>query len=222
MVKILLDKHRILPNHAIVQGKKIIYELCATPWNLINQENAKEPLEFQIDRYLAVLSLGLIVRGVPGIYINGLLGNSNYTGELDENRTVNREILNEESLDRKINDSNSKIHKIIFKILDLIKIRTKEKAFNPLGPPLEVINLNDSVVSAILRSLDEKDIILTMVNISDDIQEVNINLQACGFYNTTIMKDLISEKDFNIPTDTQNIDFALKPYQICWLKEAKK
>ena len=92
--EILIEKHGVLPNYSILPGgERIIYELCSTPWNLINSENEEEPVELKIDRYLAVFALGLMIKGVPSIYINGLLAIPNYEGEIDENRSINRQIL---------------------------------------------------------------------------------------------------------------------------------
>jgi sucrose phosphorylase len=95
--KILIEQHGALPNYAYMPGGgRIIYELCATPWSYINRTNTSESISLQLKRYLAMIALGLMVKSVPAIYINGLLGIPNYQGEIDENRTINREILNEE------------------------------------------------------------------------------------------------------------------------------
>ena len=68
MVQALVTGHGALPNYARqAGGGRIIYELCATPWSLINRADADEPLQLQVDRYVACAALGLTLRGVPGV-----------------------------------------------------------------------------------------------------------------------------------------------------------
>ncbi|MCB0324755.1 MAG: hypothetical protein KDD69_14330, partial [Bdellovibrionales bacterium] len=77
MIERLVDEHGGLPNFAVLPGgERIVYEVCATPWDLINPGDSEEPLALQIDRYLAVVALGLLPRGLPAFYINGILGRS--------------------------------------------------------------------------------------------------------------------------------------------------
>ena len=72
MVQDLVTGHGALPNYSRQPGGgRIIYELCATPWSLINRTDAGEPLQLQVDRYVACVALGLTLRGVPAFYING-------------------------------------------------------------------------------------------------------------------------------------------------------
>ncbi|RIK99970.1 MAG: sugar phosphorylase, partial [Proteobacteria bacterium] len=91
---LLVEQCGCKPNYAVLPGgSKIIYEICATPWNLVNTSNSRLDFETQLARYSVVLILGLSVRGLPAIYFNGIFGAENYapSGGLDENRTVNRE-----------------------------------------------------------------------------------------------------------------------------------
>ncbi len=68
--KILVEEHGVLANYAkLPGGRKIVYELCSTPWNFINKEKSSEPFDLQIDRYLTVFALGLMIKGVSSIYI---------------------------------------------------------------------------------------------------------------------------------------------------------
>ena len=78
-----------MPNYAYLSnGRKIVYEVCSTPWGLINDQEADEPFALKLDRYKVVLSLGLTIRGLPAIYINGLLGAKNYFPQEDFNKPI--------------------------------------------------------------------------------------------------------------------------------------
>ena len=137
LVTMLAAEHGALPNYARqAGGGRIIYELCATPWSLINRADAEEPLQLQVDRYAACAALGLTLRGVPAFYINGLLGVPNRLdpGQLDENRSINREQFDEQALYAELDDRGSQMRCVLERLLHLIAVRTGEPAFAPGGP----------------------------------------------------------------------------------------
>ena len=217
--RILIEEHNALPNYTIVpDGRKIIYELCSTPWNFINKDNADEPEQLQINRYLALFALGLMIRGIPSIYINGLMGISNYKGELDENRSINRQILDENRLDEELNDRNSRTYKIFSKIMNLIKIRIKEEAFTPHGS-FATHFINNAIVSVLLTSPDSKQKIFIMINVTKEDQIVKIDLDKIDMEKGTHFVDIIAEVDYNSIKLTRTLEIILKPYQTCWLKQ---
>jgi hypothetical protein len=87
-------------------GVKIVYECCGTPWSIINGsgELIDDDVELRftkISRYLAVVGAGLSLRGMPAIYLNGLLCSTNFLPEegLDENRTILRQRIDPQQLE---------------------------------------------------------------------------------------------------------------------------
>ncbi|MHA1226475.1 MAG: alpha-amylase family glycosyl hydrolase [Candidatus Hodarchaeales archaeon] len=219
---ILIEKHGTLANFAYVPGgEKIIYELCSTPWNFINQNETNDPLTLQIDRYLAVFALGLMIKGVPSIYINGLLGIPNFRGELDENRSINRQILSKNYIDKELNNKNSKMYNIFSEMMHLIKIRTEEKSFDPAGQ-MKVYPINDAVISVLLSSSDDCDKIFALVNVSDRSQVVRIDIKIFESQNGDYCRDIVSGIDYEINNVTKDLQMSLNPYQICWLKRINK
>ena len=152
LVTMLAADHGALPNYALqAGGGRIIYELCANPWSLINRADAEEPLQLQVDRYAACAALGLTLRGVPAFYINGLLGVPNRLdpGQLDENRSINREQFDEQALYAELDDCGSQMRRVLKRLLHLIAVRTGEPAFAPGGPPLQVLDSPPAVVAAV-------------------------------------------------------------------------
>lgn len=55
-------------------GSQSPYELNITWFSAINNEDADEPMEIQIKRYIASRAIALVMMGVPGIYLHGFLG----------------------------------------------------------------------------------------------------------------------------------------------------
>jgi sucrose phosphorylase len=217
MQRKLMEEYGALANYARLPGGiKIVYELCSTPWNFINRENSSENFELQLNRYLAVFALGLMIKGVPSIYINGLLGIRNNKNALDENRTINREILDEKDINSKLRDEGSHMFRLLHKMLELISIRKRESAFDLKGS-FQVISLDESVVSVLLKSSTNSDKIIAMVNVSDSDKSLNVDCSQLG-YHGSVLTDLITNKAYNIPLKGKLLGITLSPYQICWFR----
>ena len=210
--KILIDRHKALPNYAVLPGgKRIVYEICATPWNLINPPGSKELLDNQINRYLAVLCLGLCVKGVAGVYLNGLIGSENYRPKngLDENRTINRERFELSKLSRSLQDKNSQAHLTFQKVKKVLSIKSGEDVFNPNAPTPSVLEVsNKSVVALKLKDIGGKNTLFSIINLSK-------NKQTVLFQND--WKNVVFNSHGGI-VKTKKSTLNLQPYQILWLR----
>ena len=167
MVQDLVSGHGALPNYARQGGGgRIIYELCATPWSLINRAGAGEPLHLQVDRYVACAALGLVLRGVPAFYINGLLGVPNRLdpGQLDENRSINREQFDEAALYAELDDRGGQMALVLERLLHLIAVRAAEPAFDAGGPPLHVLDTPPAVIAVVADGDGRRVVSLTNVS----------------------------------------------------------
>jgi hypothetical protein len=89
--------------------------------------------------------------------------------------------------------------------MDLLKIRTTEKAFHPLGKQT-IFTISPSIFAIQRQSLDKLDHIMAVHNVTDKI--ISCDLPIVG-----IWRDLHSD----LVWDRSN-QFNLEPYQICWLK----
>lgn len=173
---ILIDDFGALPNYAVLPGgEQIVYEVCATPWRLINNPKKNDPPPLCLSRYLAVVALGLLIRGIPAFYINGLIGADNYLplGGLDENRAINRKIHDAEELDRQLSDESSHMASVFSEIIRLLKIRRSQGAFDPEAPAAKPIyTQNPTIISALLETGSGQGDIFACVNVSSQTQQV--------------------------------------------------
>ncbi len=188
-----------------LDGVESPYEMNATWWSALNSNNTKKDFETQIKRYLVSRSIALCLKGVPGIYLNGLLGASNDKDGVKKTgnkRDINRKNFHNTSLLKEMQDRNSRTHKVFFKYLDLIEKRVSEKAFDPKGGQ-KILFLNNSVFSLIRVSPDKKDVVTALHNLSNKKQKIKLKKNSYW--------DIISMNHYN-----GNIE--LKPYQILWLK----
>lgn len=219
MTQILVTKHKTLPNYASLPGgESIVYELCATPWNLINRPDSTDDFQIQLNRYLAVVALGLTVRGIPAFYINGLLGTINYLPQvgLDENRTINRQIFSVDWLHQEMNDGSSQISQIFKSVTQLLDIRRQEPAFNPTAPtPQPLTQNNKSIVSTYVPGTNDSDSIISIINVSSSKQQITIKSNQLPKLSQPFI-DIVTRQKVTINNNKLNI--TLKPYQVMWTK----
>lgn len=197
-------------------GTKSPYELNITYFDAI--VNEEEPVEVQVDKFIASQSILLSMKGVPGIYIHSLLGSRNYNEGIKitgEKRTINREKLLKDELEKELTDHSTIRYQVYHKYTELIKIRKKEKAFHP-NAAQRVLFLNDSVFSLLRTSVDKKEKIIALHNVSGEEQIVDIDLTKCGIDNYKNIIDLISGE--TIDSNLVSLRLKLRPYQVMWVK----
>lgn len=223
-----LVKRGGLPNYAYLPGKKkIVYEVCSTPWHLINGNDETEAFDLKLSRYLLVLALGLSLRGLPAIYINGLFGAKNYYPEegLDENRTVNREVFGRDELFEELDNQYSHKGRVMRKVFSLLTIRSRESAFDPLGPAVKIVeNKSKKAISFVLESEKRDSMVLAVFNLSQTVEPLAIDKKELlgelrenrGVNNQPEFYDLISGEGFRVKKGW--LKLKLEPYQVLWLK----
>ena len=226
--RILIQEHGSLANFSLIPGgEKIIYELCSTPWNLVNNKHSEESLEIQIKRYIAVFALGLSLKGVPSLYINGLIGLSNVEKKFDENRSVNRQIIDYDELVAELEDFQSKPSKIMSEMKKLIEIRRNEPAFE-LSGPIKSVEVDANVIVLILSS-NKNEQVISIVNVANKHKNIELNLKLIPLRTFIKLREaLIENKDLrNLMTNElihkvtlkkEKLNITLEPYDVQWIK----
>lgn len=198
-------------------GGESIYEINITSFSAINPEDAGEPVELQAQRYIAARSIPLVLIGVPGIYLHGLLGSKNdidAVREDNDKRSINRDILNRDELIRSLEDRNSMTHRVSRMLSHLVRKRIQEKAFHPHAPQ-EVLDLPDSLFGVIRRSGDGREIIITLVNVTESAVPLELDLRARGI-DPVDFEEILSGRD--VRARDHMLFLEMKPYEVCWLK----
>ena len=195
------------------------YELNITWYSAINREDDDELQDLKIWRYIASRAIAFVLIGVPGIYIHGFLGSKNDAEAVLEEghtRSINRKTIKKKDLIKELNDTSSNIYKISGKLVQLIQIRSKEKAFHP-NADQKVLNISNDVFVVKRTSLDRKESILTITNITKNETSVNLDRNQITKNDADLNFDeLVSQKTIHCKEKT--VSFTLKPYQILWLK----
>eukprot|EP00927_Polykrikos_kofoidii_P007520 TRINITY_DN1308_c0_g1_i9.p1 TRINITY_DN1308_c0_g1~~TRINITY_DN1308_c0_g1_i9.p1 ORF type:complete len:1446 (-),score=226.54 TRINITY_DN1308_c0_g1_i9:273-4610(-) len=172
-------------------GKKIVYEICGTPWNLVNGPGLPgETFELQLGRYICAMSLSLMARGMPGIYINGLIGAKNYEPpNIDEFRTLNREVFDVRNLFAKLDNPNSHEGAVMRAVQNVMKARMALPQFDRSGPPPKVISGGDAAVLAVVlhpQSTSDAPPLLALLNVASSSKMAQVSGLPCELMGVTL------------------------------------
>jgi sucrose phosphorylase len=198
-------------------GGQSPYELNITWYSAINSPNKKENDEIQVKRYLASRAIALVLRGVPGVYIHGLLGSKNDAEaviEEEQTRSINRKTLSKRELIRALLDPVTTTYQVSYKLANLIMRRSRQKAFHP-NAFQEIIDTGDCFFTVFRSSINGTEHILSIINVTNKNQmfELHQNKLPDSFKK---WKDIIHHQELNTSDDLIRIE--LKSYDIIWLK----
>jgi len=198
-------------------GVQSPYELNITWFSAVNNEDADEPAELQIQRYLASRAIALVLMGVPGVYLHGLLGSKNDAElviEQKQTRSINRKNIKKDELLKALENPASSTYQVTVKLIKLIRRRIKEKAFHP-NSPQKVLDISDAVFTVLRSTVDGAEHILSLINVTSRAQSFKIRQpEICGLTKKWI--DIISKNSYSCING--EISIEMKPYQIIWLK----
>ncbi len=193
------------------------YEINITWFSAMNRDDTDETDDLQINRFMASRAIALVMRGVPGIYLNSLLGSKNDADAvLDEHQTrsINRKILDEDILIKALNNSHSTSHKVAKKFGEILVKRKKEKAFHP-NAGQNVINVSDSIFALIRSSVDGMEHILALTNVTNRYQNIEIGQEMIRIKAESWF-DILGGNTFFISAGM--LSLSLAPYEVSWLK----
>ena len=208
-------------------GQDEPYEINSTWYSALNFDSGDESQSLQIQRYVASRSIALVLKGVPGIYLHGLIGTSNDIDTViktKSKRDINRQIIEESALVEQLQAPDSKLAQLSKVLGRLLEIRVRHKAFHPQGNQ-QIFSLAPQCFTVLRTSLDEQEHILSVVNISPEICSLTIPLEKLDFIMSSQVSyeiasgsywyDLIKGRTWRV--DKQHISLVLQPYDILWL-----
>eukprot|EP00747_Dinoflagellata_sp_TGD_P064105 gnl/TRDRNA2_/TRDRNA2_153737_c0_seq5.p1 gnl/TRDRNA2_/TRDRNA2_153737_c0~~gnl/TRDRNA2_/TRDRNA2_153737_c0_seq5.p1 ORF type:complete len:940 (-),score=215.18 gnl/TRDRNA2_/TRDRNA2_153737_c0_seq5:658-3477(-) len=242
----LLGERGGLANYAFAPGgHKIVYEACGTPWCLVNgiYGTEKEPFSTQLARYVNIICLGLIPKGMPGIYAQGYIGALNYNPPegLDENRTLNRESFDINTLFAKLDDATSHEGQVFRTVHNIMKLKMKYPQFDRTAPEPEPLVELDPAVLAVLLAAPDPSIspMLVVINASNEkrtakVQGVPDELINCHLHDALgglgggmEHQDVESKQpggqpglkrsNTSVPSFDADLVIEMSPYECLWL-----
>ena len=193
-----------------VQNKsKKVYEANITVFDALKKSDTDPNGKFFLERYIAAHAIMISFEGIPAIYFNSLFGKSNDEAKYvitGNNRDVNRYKWSYENITKKLKDKNSKQSIFYQNLGKLLEIKRKQKAFHPNAKRLN-INLGSKIFCYERISLDKKQTIICITNLSTKLQYIKINKNLIKY------RDLLGRKIFF----TLDKKIKLDPCQTIWL-----
>ncbi|MGD1917574.1 MAG: alpha-amylase family glycosyl hydrolase [Pleurocapsa sp.] len=211
-------------------GQDEPYEINTTWYSALNVDIGDEPLAIQIKRFVASRSIALVLKGVPGIYLHGLIGTTNDVDTViktKSKRDINRQIIAETTLDKELKLPNSKLSQLTKALGKLLENRVGQKAFHPQGKQ-QILNLDNQCFVVLRVSPSEEEHVLTITNVSQQTRQLEIPIEKLQLANHNLTNtpknnywyDLIGNRGFRV--QQQKIFLVLHPYDVVWLVPYKE
>ncbi len=231
-VKNILSQKEInqLLDHALAHGGNISHKsesdgsLSPYEININYLDMLSDPIETDEDeslvvqRFITSHAIMLALRGVPGIYFHSLFGSRNWTEGVEQTgryRTINREKLLRSELEADLSNQISLRHQIFHRFSDLLKIRSSSNAFHPAGGQ-RVIRCHEGIFALVRSSMDGRNRVLCLHNVSDESLDASIDLRASSLAPLHNLIGLSTGEIF--PIEGDRIELSLEPYQFRWLQ----
>ena len=182
------------------------YEMNINYFDALSNPSANEPLELQIDRFMAAQAIMLSMVGMPGIYFHSLFGSRNWKEGVQitkHNRTINRQKLERDELEKQLADPASLRSNVFTRYRELLKARSSSDAFNPHGAQ-KILDVGQGIFAIARTSREETRQVLCLQNVT--AQEVKL---ANPLSKTA--RDLFTNRS----VDSK---ITLMPYQTLWIE----
>ena len=193
-----------------IQNKtKKVYEANITVFNALQKSDNDPKGKYFFERYISAHAIMISFEGIPAVYFNSLFGTSNDEAKFiisGNNRDVNRYRWNNTNLLNKLKNNKSKQYIFYKNITDLLEIRRKQSAFHP-NASRKTINLGPKIFCFKRVSLDKKQTIICITNLSSEIKQTTFNINLSNW------RDLIN---LNFKFKKTKI-LELQPFQTLWL-----
>jgi sucrose phosphorylase len=167
-------------------------------------------------RFIASQSIMLALRGVPGIYFHSLFGSQNWMEGVQKTnryRTINREKILLEKIERELADTNSLRYKVFTMFMQMLKFRTSHPAFHPWGGQ-KILFLDRHLFATLRSSMDGIEHILCLTNVTDRSVDLRIDMQSLPFAFSKSVIDLLSGDIYALSQEPLKLTVA--PYQVIW------
>lgn len=199
-------------------GSQSPYEVNINYFDALSNPGDAEPIETQVNRFMAAQAIMLSLVGVPGIYFHSLFGSRGWPEGVrltGRNRTINRQKFKRTTLERELIDPRSLRSQVFTRYKQLLMARASTPAFHPHGHQ-RVVNCGEAIFGLLRLAPDGQNRVLCLQNVSGAKQFAHVNLEKqfgaapTGRY----VIDLLNQQRFNL---WRKRSIPLRPYQTLWL-----
>ena len=193
-----------------IQNKtKKVYEANITVFNALQKSDNDPKGKYFFERYVSAHAIMISFEGIPAVYFNSLFGTSNDEAKFiisGNNRDVNRYRWNNTNLLNKLKNNKSKQYIYYKNITHLLEIRRKQTAFHP-NANRQTINLGPKIFCFKRVSLDKRQTIICITNLSSKVQNAKLKINLLNFKNLIFPNHQLVNKSV----------IEIQPFQTLWL-----
>ena len=193
-------------------GKQKAYEINISLFDAL--QGTTEGLdEWGHDRFVCAHAIMLGLEGIPGIYVQSMLGTHNDYEKLQathHSRSINRHQWDYSELEKTLSDPESHHAQILASMKHLIDVRVKQPAFHPNATQF-TLHLGLKMFGFWRQSQDRKQSIFCISNVTNetiDLPLCELNLIVTENWLELIANKVVTHLDESI---------VLKPYQTVWI-----
>lgn len=196
----------------------IPYELNINYSDAIAESNLS--INERADKFLASQSIILAMSGIPGIYIHSLLGSGNWPEGVEllgQNRSINREKLDLQTLEEELSKPDSFRHRVFEGFRNQLHARSGEKNLHPSAPQ-KIVKTDHSFFCLIRGDLEKKPL-LVLIHLSGKRESLKLDASSLPASLLKVSwKNIISKSTVKARLEGNSIYFDLDPWQVFWLK----
>jgi glucosylglycerate phosphorylase len=194
------------------------YELNSVYFDALTEADSPEPAEVQVARFLAAQSILLALAGVPGIYVQALLGSRNWHAGVERHgslRSINRQKLDRATLEAEL-DTPGSLRNLVFNgFTERIRARIAQPAFHPNGPQ-RVLPSAPPLFVLERTAPDGSSTILCVHNVSGVRQRFR-STREDGLTVQGPLVDVLSGRREQVDRPGV-VDLHVGPYEVLWLR----
>jgi len=186
-------------------GTQSPYEMNINYFDALSNPLSGEAVNIQVDRFMAAQAVMLSVIGMPGIYFHSLFGSRNWKEGVEQtkhNRTINRQKMQRDELEKQLKDINSLRSKVFTRYREMLIARSSTSAFDPHGEQ-KVLEAGNGIFALSRTSRDGLQQATCLINITVQEQLVNNPIKKTA-------RDLLTNRWLGS-------QLKMRPYQVLWL-----
>ncbi len=204
-------------NYKATADGKIPYEMNITYLDAVAEKELN--VSVRARKFLASQAIMLSLQGVPGIYVHSLLGSGNYpegVKETGQNRSINREKLDFDSLVSALDEPGSLRNRIFNGYLSMLEARRERKAFDPAAS-MEVLKADRRLFIVNRCSEDGEDQVTCIINVSSRVVPLELPFDLQKKPVKSSFTEIISGKKMPVEVDRDLLRLQIQPYGVYWL-----
>ena len=213
VIETVKDLGGLVSMRAMPDGSESPYELNTTFYDAMSRTFSGADA-YHHARFVCSQTIVMSLEGIPAFYIHAMLATANDHDGVERrgmNRAINRHRWDYPSLQAALRDPQTVHARALQDLSARLKIRQKQPAFHPNATQFTV-NMGDDRVFGIWRqSLDRRQSIFALHNVSD--ADVTVPSAALNLIEDQHWVDLLSAETI----DATAAELVVAPYQCMWI-----